>query len=69
MFSSVVSGFVSAVASVGASASQRLPLAPRTPFVVTILTLNGGDSKRLNLQKMRSKDCVEYTLAILAIVW
>ena len=39
------------------------------PFVVTILTLNGGDSKRLNLQKMRSKDCVEYTLAILAIVW
>ena len=37
--------------------------------VVPILTLNGGDSKRLNLQKMRSKDCVEYTLAILAIVW
>ena len=69
MFSSVVSGFVSAVASVGASASQRLPLATRTPFVVPILTLNGGDSKRLNVQKMRAKDCVEYTLAILAIVW
>ena len=39
------------------------------PFVVPILTLNGGDSKRLNVQKMRAKDCVEYTLAILAIVW
>ena len=39
------------------------------PFVVHILTLNGGDSKRLNVQKMRAKDCVEYTLAILAIVW
>ena len=60
---------VSSVDSVGASASQRLPLATRTPFVVPILTLNGGDSKWLNLQKMRSKDCVEYTLAILAIVW
>ena len=60
---------VSAAASVGASASQRCPPDTRTPFVVTILTLNGGDSKWLNLQKMRSKDCVEYTLAILAIVW
>ena len=53
----------------GSSALQRCPPDTRTPFVVPILTLNGGDSKRLNLQKMRSKDCVEYTLAILAIVW